>query len=112
QLAGAVAEGKPDDRRGARDAARGHAALPLDGGAGRPVRAPLPPPRPGRSREHPRSLRARIPRGPPDQAARAALWPTVGTGAVDGTAADPPPGPAGGVPARGATAGADRSQRG
>src|SRR5207247_2066017 len=70
----------PHDRGRAQAAARGQAALPCDGSAGRPVRAPLPPPRGRGPRLDPRQLRARLPRGAAHEAPPTALGSPIREG--------------------------------
>src|SRR6266566_1827395 len=88
-LPGAVGRRHPHDFRGASGAPRGEAALPRDGGADRPVRAPPTAPRPGRSRQHSRELRGRLPRGTAGQAAGPTVRPAVGESRMTA----PPPSP-------------------
>src|SRR5437879_6443660 len=77
----------------------------------RSVRASLPPPRAGRSREHSGDLRAGFPRGPVGEAPDPTVRPTIGAGTVSGSPARPAARPDRRLPARRAAHGAHRSAR-
>src|SRR2546429_120719 len=101
-----------DDRgRAHRPAPGRQAPLSRDGGAGRSVRASLPPPRAGRSREHSGDLRAGFPRGPAGEAPDPTVRPTIGAGTVSGSPACPAARPDRRLPARRVAHGAHRSAR-